>query len=267
MNATCPNCGQPASGRFCSACGTSLVAPAECGECGAALPEGGRFCTACGAAAGGAPLTGASATEPRGEGEGPRSFLPWAIAAGALVALLAMVLFPRFQAGGEADAVRPTPPITGPVAGPQGQVDLASMSPREAGDRLFNRVMQSVETGDTAQAIQFLPMAINAYEQVADLDLDGHYHVAVLHLVAGNAEAARARADTILAREPNHLFGLVTAAQAEMAMGNERTARSFYARFLDHYETEVQRDLTEYRDHQAVLPAMRKEAQQATGAR
>jgi class 3 adenylate cyclase/tetratricopeptide (TPR) repeat protein len=50
----CPGCQQdnPASARFCVACGTRLTA--ACAACGAELPGGARFCPACGAAAGAA---------------------------------------------------------------------------------------------------------------------------------------------------------------------------------------------------------------------
>ena len=140
------------------------------------------------------------------------------------------------------------------------------MSPREAADRLFNRVMQAVANGDSAQARQFLPMALAAYDRVPDLDRDGRYHLAVLHLVDGNPEAARTHADRILEEEPNHLFGLATAAQAEMARGNERSARDLYRRFLENYESEIARGLPEYREHEPVLPAMRQEAEQVLGA-
>jgi hypothetical protein len=154
-------------------------------------------------------------------------------------------------------------------AGPTGDaraVDLSSMSPREAADRLFNRVMQNVSAGDTAQARTFLPMAVAAYGRVEPLDTDGRYHLAVLHLVGDNPRSARAEADSILAAEPRHLFGLFTAAQAEGALGNPTESRGLYQRFLDAYEVERQRELPEYQDHAQALPPMRAEAQKAIGA-
>lgn len=138
------------------------------------------------------------------------------------------------------------------------------MTPREAADRLFNRVMQNVSDGDTAQARQFLPMALAAYERAGELDRDGHYHVAVLELVNQNPASARAHADSILADEPNNLFGLSTAAQAEIAMGNRAEGRSLYQRFLNVYDEESARRLPEYTEHPAVLPAMRAEAVEVT---
>jgi hypothetical protein len=188
--------------------------------------------------------------------------LPWAIAAGALAALLAVAIYPRMDRPGDLAAPAAGPPITGTTTGGTG-IDLSSMTEREAADRLFNRVMQHVSDGDSAQARQFLPMALAAYQRVDDLDRDGHYHVAVLELVNGNPTGARAHADTILAEEPDHLFGLASAAQAEMMRGNESEGRAFFRRFLEVYDTESQRPLPEYAEHRPVIPAIREEALQA----
>lgn len=272
MTKTCPACGQEASGRFCSHCGTSLEGPNQCRECGNELPPDGLYCNLCGAprvnpsAPAAPPLPPASALNQPAAAPRSSSNLPWAIAAGALVALLAVILVPRFRDEPAAPAPVSGPPITGAPAGAPGGaagVDLASMTPREAADRLFNRVMQNVSSGDSAQARQFLPMALMAYDRVPDLDLDGYYHVAVLQLVNADPQSARAAAETILSAEPDHLFGLFTAAQAEQAMGNQETARELYQRFLDRFDAQVDSDRPEYRDHAQVLPAMREEAESA----
>ncbi|MBA2668751.1 MAG: zinc ribbon domain-containing protein, partial [Gemmatimonadetes bacterium] len=233
MTQTCPSCSQPTEGRFCSHCGAGLEGPRACGACGGSLPEGGRFCNQCGASAE-VPLSAASATnQPSAAGRG-RSMLPWAITAGALAALLALAIYPRMDRSDDFVATASGPPITGTTAGARG-IDLSSMTEREAADRLFNRVMQYVSDEDSVQARQFLPMALAAYQRVEDLDRDGHYHVAVLELVNENPSGARAHADTILAEEPDHLFGLATAAQAEMKMGNEGEGQAFFRRFLEVY--------------------------------
>lgn len=269
MTKTCPACGEEASGRFCSHCGASLEGPTTCRECGNELPPGGRFCNTCGTpATGAAPLPAASATnQPATAAAAPparSSNLPWLVAAGALVALLAVVLVPRFGGDGAPATQTPAgPPITGAPAGGAAGVDLSSMTPREAADRLFNRVMENVSSGDTTAARQFLPMALMAYERVPELDVDGRYHLAVLQLVNADPQAAREQADSILAVVPDHLFGLFTAAQAEQAMGNEAEAGELYRRFLDRFDAEVDADRTEYREHAQVLPAMREEAEAA----
>jgi len=262
MSETCPSCQKPASGRFCNHCGAALAA--GCRECGNPLPAGAHFCNQCGAPAAAAPVAAPRA-----------SWIPWTVAGAALVILAGVLVIPRL--GGEGGTTPPPASGSAPggpagsaaAAAPSGNaaaVDLGSMSPREAADRLFNRVMQNVSGGDTAQARTFLPMAIAAYERVGDLDTDGRYHLAVLHLVNGDAQAARTEADAILTREARHLFGLFTAAQAETQLGNSSRALELYERFLSAYETERARDLPEYRDHQQALAPMREEARRIVDA-
>jgi TolA-binding protein len=260
---TCPACGASASGRFCNQCGAAL--DASCRACGSPLPAGARFCNECGAA-----------VAPEGAAAGRRlPDLPWLVAGAALLALLAVLIVPRLTRGGDEKARQP-PPFTraeeapntpagapGTPAGDPSAVDLSQMTPRQAADRLFNRVMTAISQGDTAEARRFLPMAIMAYDRVEQLDSDGRYHLAALHLAAGDWDAARAQADQILAAHPTHLFGLFTAAQAEEGRGNGDEAIALYQRFLDAYPREAGRALPEYRDHQQAIPAMRQQAERA----
>lgn len=263
MTKTCPACGQEATGRFCSQCGVGLEGPQSCRECGNELPAGGRFCNSCGTPANLPAASALNQPEPPPAPPARSNNLAWVVAAGAVVALLAVLLVPRFQ-GDDPAAPLPAsgPPITGTPGDPS-RVDLSSMTPREAADRLFNRVMQNVSSGDTAAARQFLPMALMAYERVPELDIDGRYHLAVLQLVNDDPQAARVQADSILALAPDHLFGLFTAAQAEQSMGNEAAARELYQRFLDNFDAQVDADRQEYREHAQTLPALQEEAQRA----
>lgn len=259
MAETCPACGAQASGRFCEHCGVALSA--ACRECGNPLPRGARFCNMCGATA--APPTTAAARP---------SVLPWAVAGVSLAALLAVLVVPRLGGRQQQEtAVQPpfaqAPSAPGAAGGiPQGNpgaVDLSSMTPREAADRLFNRVMTAVSNNDTAQALRFLPMAVAAYERVDSLDADGRYHLGALELVGGQWDAARAQADTMLAAAPTHLFGLFVAARAEAGRGNAAAAKEFYRRFLQAYDQEIAKKRPEYEEHGQGLPAMKAEAEQA----
>jgi tetratricopeptide (TPR) repeat protein len=254
MSETCPSCGAPASGKFCNQCGAALSA--ACRECGNPLPRGARFCNQCGAA-----------VSPRAAPAGPaRPWLPWVaggIAAAAVLAL-AVTLRPRR----EEPAPLPPPAAAAPAPMPAGDpaaVDLSTMTPREAADRLFNRVMTAASQGDSAQARRFVPMALQAAAQVQPQDNDLRYHVASLHLVGGDWSAARAEADALLAQNPKHLFALFVAAQAEDGRGNAAGARGFYRRFLEAYDGEAGRDVPEYNEHRQALPVMRDEARTRAG--
>ncbi len=161
----------------------------------------------------------------------------------------------------------PSPAAGPPVASAAGpaNVDLSSMTPREAADRLFNRVMENVSTGDSAQARAFAPMALAAYDRVTDIDLDGLYHVAVLQLVNGEPEASLETTERIREEAPDHLFALYTAAQAHELLGDGAEAARMYEHFLASYEAEVQLERPEYSDHAPLLPMMRQEAESRAG--
>jgi tetratricopeptide (TPR) repeat protein len=262
MTRTCPACGHESSGRFCSNCGTGLDAAVACAECGNELPPGGRFCNQCGA-----PTAATQALLAQRAAGAKQSPLPWVLGGAGAVAVvaLAVVLLSR---GGDDQAAAAAPAAapfagSGAPAGDPSQIDLSTMTPRQQADRLYQRIMEEASAGDSARARGFLPMAFAAYQQVPDLDLDARYHLGVLHFLAGDAPSARAQADTILAAEPDHLFGLHTAASAEQALGNQAEANRLFERFLQVYDAQVATGREEYGAHAAVLDVMRQEASRA----
>ena len=142
-----------------------------------------------------------------------------------------------------------------------GATDISQMSPREAADRLFNRVMTSAEAGDSAGAQGFLPMAMQAYEMAQPLDLDGLFHLALLQGTAGQHQASLATAQQMLEMEPNHILALGTAGQAAVDLGNTEQARSFYQQLLDNIDVEAARQLPEYQGHTNFFETARSAAQ------
>jgi hypothetical protein len=250
----CSECGTESNGNFCPSCGASLR-EANCAECGANLVPGGRFCTRCGAAAGGTLAR-------RGVATGGHPNLPWYIAGGVLLLLTIILLVPMLTDNpgtaqpvpiGSAGGVTPgaPPPLTG--------------TPREQADRLFTRIMTAAEQGDSVEARRFTPMAIGAYGMAAPLDADGLYHLAVVHLVAGNHAEARSTAEQILAGADSHLLGLAVAGEAAVAAGDSAAAREYYGRLLQAYDTELARGLPEYDAHSRSLPEFRATAEQIAG--
>jgi hypothetical protein len=260
---TCANCGTESRGNFCPSCGTSMRA-AQCGACGADLVPGARFCTTCGADAGAAPAAAAS-RRPRPPAEGESgSNLPWYIAGAVLLVLLFVLLSPIIMGEDDRAPARGTATFQGAPASGGGLAPLTG-TPRENADRLFNRVMGAREQGNTAEAQQFAPMGIQAYQMAEPLDDDGIYHLATLQNTAGDFAAARVTAQRILDRNPNHLLALASAAESATGAGDMDAARQYHQRFLDAYETEITRDLPEYMDHARILPEYRRVAQQAVG--
>ena len=250
----CPQCGSEAAGKFCAECGAAIGEP-SCPSCGATAQAGASFCIFCGARLRRGP---AAATA------GGRRVL-WA--SGAFAAVL--VIGAGFWALGrdEPEDAPPAGALPGlpPGAGPASRVDLGSMTPREAADRLYDRIMRAASAGDTAEALAFLPMAVNAYELVVPLDADGHYHVSLLHALGGDHRMARETADQALADAPSHLLLLGAAAQAAAALGDDDGAASYHARFLEAWDGEQARGLEEYSMHAIPLAEMRRAAEARAG--
>lgn len=250
----CPECKKPATGNFCQNCGAKLGGR-FCSQCGGKLGPAASFCSQCGTkndvVTGGHRAAAASVVGGQN--------LPWWIAGAAMFALIVAIGVSMVRPGPPA-----TPASTAPVAGaPAGAaaVDLNSMTPREAADRLFNRVMTSVAEGDSAGAQAFVPMAIGAYERARPLDLDGLFHLSLLQRTALDLEGALASAEAILAEDPDHVLGLTAAAAAADELGREDRAAELYEHLLSVYEAQSQRGLQEYLDHATIMTTVRDSAE------
>lgn len=253
----CPNCGAQSDGAFCSECGSPLKG-AQCRECNAALATGARFCNNCGSPTGRAAPAAGSGNK-----------LPWIVAGIAALALIGVLARQGIKpdAGASADGRVPLDQMADPAAAgsvasgaPSGPGPLSG-TPREQADRLFNRIMTERESGDTAQAKFFAPMAVQAYEMAGQLDADGLYHLSLIHIVAGNFSAARETAERILATSPNHLLALSAAANAARAAGDDSAARAYFQKFIQSYDTESKATRPEYQDHGKMFPEMKTEAE------
>ena len=282
-NRSCPECGQTATGNFCQNCGASLGGR-FCNHCGGKLAAGAKFCSECGgkvgtgaSSAGGARSGGdrvpASATAagrrtPAGGGEHREAArevvggqnLPWWIAGGAMFVMILLVGM---------NMVRPGP---GPVPNAAGGVatgaaagaaptDISQMTPIEAADRLFNRVMTSVSSGDSLAAQQFMPMAIAAYQRARPLTLDGLFHLSMLNRTAGNFEAALDNAVEILEQDGNHLLGLAAAAEASVELGELDEAERYYRKILEIFPSENGSGREEYQMHSTIMTQLEGEAE------
>ncbi len=226
----CSSCGAEASGKFCSDCGAPVSGgKSGCSKCGHELKPGEAFCSNCGQPA--APR----ASKPLS------AHLPWVL---SFVALAAFAFLIAWFVQQQSRARIGDDPITGGLPEPSaaggagagggagGMPDLASMSPREAADRLFDRSMREQEAGNEGQASQFANMALQAYGQVPpdQIDLDGLFHVGLLHLLMGDANTATSIAESILADDESHLLALLLGRRAAVAAGDMAVADAYRER-------------------------------------
>ena len=248
----CPSCGADAEGNFCRHCGASL-GPRACSSCKAPLAAGAKFCTKCGTPAAGGAGGGAAAAA------APSERKAWAVAAVIsallLVAVLALVVKGN---GGAAEAAGPVGAggAVGPFAGGGGEgtpPDLSTMTPRERFDRLYNRIMRASESGDQQTVTTFTPMALQAYEQLDSVDADARFHLATLKLHGGDVDGAEAIADTLLKKDPGHLFGYVIQGTVARWRKDDAALKKAYKDFLSHYDAEMKKGRSEYADHERMM--------------
>jgi hypothetical protein len=230
-----------------------MTTPTICPACGA--PAVGVFCSRCGARLAAVNLV-------------VRERRAWRFAA-AFAAGVLLVLFLVIRREKVAAAVREPNPV--PAAATATPPDLSTMSTRERFDRLYRRVMEAAESGDTTTVARFAPMAFAAYSQLDSVDADARYHAAVLQLhIAGDSIAALRLADSILATSPHHLFGFLIRGTEAQLVGDQRSLRLAQADFLAAWDAEQKAARPEYRDHQAMLQQFHdaaKGAAQSGGAR
>jgi len=243
---TCGACGAALrGGRFCGECGAAAgPGGTRCSGCGATPPPGARFCLSCGRAL--------AATANRWRR------VPLIVGGIALVAVLAALL----RTEGTARSGQPAGPVPAAAigAGDRTPPDLSQMTPRERFDRLYNRVMQASEGGDTATVAQFTPMALAAYGMLDAVDADARYHAAMLRLHTGDTRGAAALADTILAAVPTHLFGYVIRGTLARWERDESALTLAHRMFAANYDEEQSANRPEYRDHKTVLDRFLEEA-------
>ena len=264
---TCPNCGAQSSGKFCSECGATL-GPRACPKCGAQLSARAKFCPECGFAVAPAGAAGAGSGASPGAGAAAAGRMPWIVAGVSLLALMvAIIVIVTRRPAPEGGAVGIGGGSAAPFAqgGGRATTDISNMTPREAADRLFNRVMTAAENNDSQQVQFFGPMTIQAYANVQPLDSDGHMHIGQIDLLLGNPAGARAEGDTIARTSRTHLFASLLKARAAQQSGDRAAARQAWGQFLDNYDAERAKNLEEYREHDAMLTQARDTAKQLLG--
>jgi hypothetical protein len=216
--------------------------------------------------------------------------LPWAVAAIAFLTLFAMLASKGFNArrGSAVDApmnALPNPSVDagspdasgapfamggaaggvpgGAAGGAAGGVrapDISNLSPSDIASRLFDRVMRLNDEGKSDSVAFFAPMAVQAYQMVESeqghpLDADQRFDVGRIGEVAGALQIAKAQADTILQQHPDHLLGLLLAAQAAKLAGNTVALNEYKSTFTRVKTRELAKNLPEYTRHRRDIDA------------
>jgi hypothetical protein len=172
----------------------------------------------------------------------------WAIAASVLVVLAAFVAGQKFAGGGPppaASSASEAPFAGGATRAP----DISRMTPEEAANRLFDRVMRYASEGKPDSAAMFAPMAILAYERVGPLDAHSRFDIGTISAVVGDLDAATAQADTVLKSQPNHLLALMLAMRAAELRKDAAALARYRTRFVAAEKSERAKALQEYSDH------------------
>jgi hypothetical protein len=174
----------------------------------------------------------------------------------AMLALVALVAGQRFTQSPPPEQAAPSSATEGaaPFAGATGNgqaPDISKFSPAEAAVRLYNRIMSAHENGHADTVQMFAPMAITAYEMIGNLDADQRYDVGRIAAISGNESVARAQADTILAKNPNHLLGLILAGNAAHMRKDAVAEASYRAKLVAAAPAEKAKQLPEYITHEA----------------
>jgi hypothetical protein len=167
----------------------------------------------------------------------------------ALLALIAMVAGQRFaQSGQTPNASSDGGASSGGIAmGPA--PDISQMTPDEQAQRLHDLIMGAFSRGHLDTVQMFVPMGIGAYEMLPSLTLGQRYDLGRLGAVSGNTSLAAAEADTILKQHPDHLLGLVLAAQAADAMHDATAEHRYLDRLVKAAPAEQAKKLPEYQEH------------------
>jgi hypothetical protein len=193
---------------------------------------------------------------------GTGTALPWAVAGIALLALIALVAGQRFGRAAQSAAA---PPSAAPMgAGAQRAPDISSLTPAERAERLYDRIMGAAERGRVDTVRFFMPMALQAYAALGELNADQRYDLGRLAEVAGDAAIAAAQADTILRAQPQHLLGLILASKAAGLRGDNAAARDHLQRLVRAERSERAKQLPEYLLHQNDIDVALQEARKDT---
>lgn len=229
-----------------------------CPSCGAVVLPEASFCQAC----------GVSLTERSGAGRWLSGKVVAVVAGivGLSAAVVLGVVIVSEEDRAPSDSFTPPPPaFQQPATLPSGDPpDLSQLTPRQMADRLFNRVMIASERGNRSEALDFVPMAVQAYSNLPALDRDAHYHLSLIHNVAGDRAEVEQHLAALRDGAPNHLLALVLEHRLARKAGDQASAGRIRAAFDAAYDAEIAIGRPEYREHRNVIEGFRAAAASPT---
>ncbi|MGI9434653.1 MAG: hypothetical protein ACR2Q4_07480 [Geminicoccaceae bacterium] len=215
----------------------------HCPACAAPVQDDARYCQGCGRS-----LQGSGWLSPQ--------TLAVLAAAGIAIVTLGFLFASVIEVDDRASSTRTAAAL--PSATSSGQPpDLSTMTPREAADRLFNRVMTAHEQGDSEQVEQFAPMALSAYEMIENPDTDALFHMGLIQAAAGQLDEAASSAERLKAVVPNHLLATLLEHRLAEQAGDQAAAQRAVMRFEDNYDEEIAVDRPEYLHHRSLIEGFR----------
>jgi hypothetical protein len=221
-----------------------------CPSCAVTVLSGASFCHVCGASLAG---------RPGGRNWPARILVGLGAFAGlSAVAMIAVVTFSERDSTSPSSSVPSVPMSNAPPAVSSGRPpDLSRMTPRQAADRLFNRIMTASEQGNRAEALRFVPMAVQAYGNLVALDRDAHYHLALIHGVAGDRANVDRQIAALRQNAPNHLLALVLEHDTAKRSGDHASVSRVIGAFTAAYDAEITTGKPEYKPHRNTIEKFR----------
>ena len=220
---------------------------AKCPSCSSKTPADARYCPSCGVALGDVPAPAR---------RDPVTIALYSIIVAGIAVAVAGVVYTASQ-NDVAAPPRTAAVSDSPAARPGAAVDLSTMSPREAADRLFNRIMMAEEQGNMQEVRQFVPMALQAYDRVDNLDADGQYHIGLLHAAVDDFANVRKQVETLKLYTPDHLLALMLEHEVAEKSGDKDAAAQAAAAFAEAFATEIMAGRPEYEAHRKSIEAFR----------
>lgn len=212
-----------------------------CPSCNAVTQSDAQYCHACGK-----PLRGQPARRPRD----PLTVTLYSIIGIAVAGTLAGIVYIAIENN---VASPPTPAPNSSAERSTQSTDPSSMTPREAADRLFNRIMMAEEQGNMQEVLQFAPMGLQAYERVEIMDADAYYHIGLIHAATGDFDMVRKQVGILKQHSPGHLLGLILEHGAAEQSGDGDAAAKASAAFAAAYASETQAGRPEYEAHRNTI--------------